>query len=154
MTGKKTKDKPAQRSLARLLAVQALYLLQMNKDATPDGIISDFSKLSLGAGEGMPLITQVDQALFMDIVNGATLRQKEIQDAITKGLTGKKTYQRLETIMQAILEAGTYELVARPDIPHPVIVNEYVNVAHAFYEGPEPGFVNGLLDGLAKNLRQ
>lgn len=152
MTGKK--EKPAQRSLARLLAVQALYLLHMNKDATPDDIISDFAKLSLGAGEGMPLITQVDQELFMDIVKNATLRQKEIHEAIEKGLTGKKTFERLETIMMAILEGGVYELIARPDIPHQVIINEYVDVAHAFYEGPEPGFVNGLLDGLAKNLRQ
>jgi len=151
MTGKK--NKPSARSLARLLAVQGLYLLHMNKDATPESILDDFGKMSLGTGEGMPLVTEVDQELLTDIIKGSFDRAAEIRNALDGALTKNWNYERLETILAAILEGGVYEILARPDIPHPVIINEYVNVAHAFYEGDEPGFVNGILDGLAKNHR-
>ena len=52
-----------------------------------------------------------------------------------------------------ILQAGVYELMFRPDIPRPVIINEYIDITHSYYEGKEPGFVNGILDELAKTLR-
>jgi len=153
MTKKEKPKKPAARSLARLLAVQGIYLLHMNKDATPESIVSDFTTMSLGAGEGMPQLREVDEVLLQDILKGAFEQADEIKKALGGALTKNWKYQRLETILASILEAGTYELIARPDIPHPVIINEYVNVAHAFYEGDEPGFVNGILDGLAKKLR-
>ncbi|MHA1544040.1 MAG: transcription antitermination factor NusB [Alphaproteobacteria bacterium] len=152
---KEPKDKqPTPRFLARLLAVQGLYLLHMNEDATPKSIVKDFKKMSLGAGENMPQLSEVDPVLLADILKGGFERQDEIRDTLEAVLTKNWSYSRLETILAAILEGGTYELLGRPDIPHPVIINEYVNIAHAFYEGKEPGFVNGILDELAKKLRK
>lgn len=152
---KETKNKqPTPRSLARLLAVQGLYLLHMNEDATPETIVDDFKKMSLGAGENMPQFSEVDQVLFADILKGGFERQDEIRDTLEGVLTKGWKYSRLETILASILEGGAYELLGRPDIPHPVIINEYVNITHAFYEGGEPGFVNGILDELAKTLRK
>ena len=55
--------------------------------------------------------------------------------------------------MRAILRAGAYELVARPDVPVASVITEYVDVAHAFYDKRESGFVNGLLDAIAKTAR-
>ena len=55
--------------------------------------------------------------------------------------------------MRAILRAGAYELVARPDVPVATVINEYIDVAHAFYDKRESGFVNGLLDAIAKEVR-
>ena len=52
--------------------------------------------------------------------------------------------------MRAILRAGAYELLARPDVPVASVITEYVDVAHAFYDKRETGFVNGLLDAIAK----
>lgn len=151
---KEPKDKqPTPRSLARLLAVQGLYLLHMNEDATPKTIVEDFKKMSLGAGENMPRFNEVDPELLADILKGGFERCDEIRDALETVLTKGWSYSRLETILASILEGGAYELLARPDIPHPVIINEYVNITHAFYEGKEPGFVNGILDELAKTVR-
>jgi N utilization substance protein B len=59
----------------------------------------------------------------------------------------------METLVVAILRAGAYELLARPDMPTPVIINEYVDVAHAFFDQKEPGMINGILDNLAKTAR-
>ena len=60
---------------------------------------------------------------------------------------------RLDATVRAILRAGGYELLARLDVPAPVVINEYVDVTHAFFDGPEPGFVNATLDALCKQAR-
>jgi len=145
--------KPGARALARLLAVQALYLLKMNPDATTAGVLEDFQTMAMEEGDGVPLFSEVDQELFVDLVNGVSKSAGAIRENLDLVLKGSWKYQRLEKILAAILEAGVYELMFRPDIPRPVIINEYVDVAHAFYEGKEPGFVNGILDELAKTLR-
>ena len=54
----------------------------------------------------------------------------------------------------AILRAGAFELMNRPDAPTEVVIDEYVEVAKSFFEGPEPGFVNAALDGIAQDERK
>ena len=61
--------------------------------------------------------------------------------------------ERLDKPMRQILRAGTYELLARADIPTGAVINEYLDVADAFYDRREKGFVNGLLDAVAKDVR-
>ncbi len=73
----------------------------------------------------------------------------DIADALVDGWP----LNRLEVVLRCILEAGVYELLARPDVPVRVVIAEYVDLAHAFYAGPEPGMVNGVLDTLARRLR-
>jgi N utilization substance protein B len=51
------------------------------------------------------------------------------------------------------LRAASFELKARPDVPFKVIINEYVDVAHAFFGGDEPGVVNAILDAVARDIR-
>ena len=41
----------------------------------------------------------------------------------------------------------------RPDVPVATVITEYVDVAHAFFDKRETGFVNGLLDAIAKEAR-
>ena len=60
---------------------------------------------------------------------------------------------RIERVSRAILVAGVFELLAREDVPAKVAINEYVEIAHAFYDDNEPGFVNSVLDRLARQLR-
>lgn len=151
--GAETAKKPAARSLSRLFAVQGLYLLAMNEDATPDQIVGDLGKISIGVGDDFPSLARADQTLLHDIINGAFERGEEIKSTLEGVLTKGWKYERLEALLRVILSAGTYELIARPDIPHPVIINEYVDVAHAYYEGDEPGFVNGILNEISKTAR-
>jgi N utilization substance protein B len=56
--------------------------------------------------------------------------------------------------MRQILRAGAYELAARIDVPTASVISEYVDVAKAFYDKKETGFVNGILDAVAKDVRQ
>ena len=61
--------------------------------------------------------------------------------------------ERLELVLGAVLRAGTFELLARRGTPARVVIDEYVDVAHAFFANKVPGFVNGILDRLARELR-
>ena len=73
--------KPGPRALARLMAVQALYLLHMNKDATTAGVLQDFHNMSQEEMEGVPLITQVDAEFLSDLVTGVSKSESAIYPA-------------------------------------------------------------------------
>ena len=60
---------------------------------------------------------------------------------------------RLDKTMLQILRAGSYELIARADVPTGSAISEYVDVAHAFFDPREAKFVNGVLDAVAKAVR-
>ena len=59
----------------------------------------------------------------------------------------------MDSILRAILRAGAYELIARPDVPVKVVIDEYVELSYAFFSGEEPAFVNAALDKLAHRKR-
>ncbi len=92
---------------------------------------------------------------FDDLVRGVDARRSEIDEAIAgTACRAAGHLERLDRAMRAILRAGTYELLARPDVPAAVVVTEYVDVAHAFFDKREAGFVNGLLDAVSKDVRE
>ena len=63
------------------------------------------------------------------------------------------TWARIDRLVRAILLAGAYELVHRGDVPPRVVINEYVEIAHAFYDQGEPSFINSVLDRVARQVR-
>ena len=148
-----TPKRSQSRSAARLAAVQALYQHEM--EATPiPRLLHEFHQHRLGATiDGMEYAgAEVD--FFDDLVSGADARSEELDGLIAGKLSAGWSMARLDKPMKAILRAGAYELVARPDVPAGTVINEYVDVAKAFYDARETGFVNGLLDALAGEVRR
>lgn len=90
---------------------------------------------------------------FADVLKGVVRRQREIDPMVDQQLAEGWRLTRIDSILRAILRGGTLELVERPDVPARVVITEYVNVAHSFFEGDEPRVVNGVLDKLARRLR-
>jgi transcription antitermination protein NusB len=143
--------RPVRRSAARLAAVQALY--QMDLAQTDIGeVLAQFSTRTAGRSFEDGEIEGADFAHFKNVVEGVVREQRVIDPRINASLAAGWTLERLESIMRAILRAGAYELMFRDDIPARTAISEYVDVAHAFYEGDQPGFVNGVLDKLARSL--
>jgi len=140
------------RAAARLAAVQALYQLDMEGTPVPQ-LLHEFHHHRLGATIEDVEYADAEVDFFDDLVTGATARAGEIDGAIEKRLASGWSLARLDKPMKALLRAGTYELMARPDVPVAASISEYVDVAHAFYEKRETGFVNGLLDAIAKDVR-
>lgn len=148
----KTSTRSKSRSAARLAAVQALY--QMEMEATPLArLLHEFHQHRLGATIGDDTYAEAEIDFFDDVVTGADARRDEIDALITDRLAEGWSLARLDKPMKAILRAGTYELLARPDVPAATVISEYIDVAHAFFDKRETGFVNGLLDAIAKTAR-
>ena len=140
------------RSAARLAAVQALY--QQEMEGIPIArLLREFHEHRLGATIEEAQYFEAEQSFFDDVVSGVDARRIEIDDAIADKLAEGWSLERLDRPMRAILRAGTYELLARKDVPVGSVISEYVDVAHAFYDKRESGFVNGLLDAVAKEAR-
>ena len=140
------------RSAARLAAVQALYQREMAGGTVP-ALLHEFHRHRLGQTIEDVEYRDADIDFFNDVVSGAEARRAELDALITAALAEGWTLDRLDRPMRALLRAGSYELVARPDVPAAAVVDEYVDVAHAFYEAREAGFVNGLLDTVARRVR-
>jgi N utilization substance protein B len=140
------------RSAARLAAVQALY--QQEMEGTPIArLLREFHEHRLGATIEDATYVDAEQSFFDDVVAGVDARRSEIDEAIASKLAEGWSLDRLDRPMRAILRAGTYELLARKDVPVGSVISEYVDVAHAFFDKRESGFVNGLLDAVAKEAR-
>lgn len=140
------------RSAARLAAVQALY--QQDMEGTPLArLLHEFHEHRLGATIEDEQYHDAERDFFDDVVSGANARHAEIDALISGRLAEGWTLDRLDRPMRAILRAGAYELIARRDVPVGSVISEYVDVAHAFYDKRESGFVNGLLDAIAKETR-
>jgi N utilization substance protein B len=147
-----TEARSLSRSAARLAAVQALY--QQDMEGTPiPRLLKEFHDHRLGATIEDETYHEAEREFFDDIVIGADARREEIDGLIAGRLAEGWTLERVDRPMRAILRAGAYELIARPDVPVGSVISEYVDVAHAFYDKRESGFVNGLLDAIAKETR-
>ncbi|HKW53477.1 MAG TPA: transcription antitermination factor NusB [Stellaceae bacterium] len=140
------------RSVARLAAVQALYQIDLS-GAPPAAVVAEFQKHRLGREQDGENYGEADTALFADIVNGVIARQADLDRTLSGALAADWPLERLETVLRAVLRAGAYELLARSDVPARVAISEYLDIAHAFFSGKEPGLVNGVLDRIAHVLR-
>ena len=138
------------RSAARLAAVQALYQRQMEKTPLPR-LLDEFHQHRLGREIEGDEYADAEVAFFDDVVSGVDARREEIDDKLTARLAQGWTLARLDKTMLQILRAGTYELIARPDISKGTAISEYVDVAKAFFDDREAKFVNGVLDAVAKD---
>jgi N utilization substance protein B len=147
-----------QLTAARLAAVQAVYqMLQRGQESGP--VVHEFVEHRLGASiEGQAAI-KPDGILFRKIVDGVGKRGNDLKDVVMAALGrggaegAEKERSSLDSLLQAILLCGAYELLAHHETDVPVIISEYLNVTHAFYDQGEARLVNGVLDTAAKALR-
>lgn len=145
-------ERSKSRSAARLAAVQALY--QKDMEGTPLlMLLREFHEYRLGQTIEDVTYVAAERDFFDDIVAGVDKRRAEIDALVEKRLAKDWSIARLDKPMLQILRAGAYELMARIDVPTGTVISEYVDVAKAFYDKRESGFVNGLLDGIAKDVR-
>lgn len=141
------------RSAARLAAVQALYQKDMEGTALAR-LLDEFHQHRLGREiEEGEHYAEAEVDFFDDVVRGVDARRDEIDALITGKLSEGWSIRRLDKTMVQVLRAGTYELLARADVPVGSVISEYVDVAKAFFDDREAKFANGVLDAIAKDVR-
>lgn len=152
MPSPKSRSRTQARAAARLAAVQALYQHEMEGTAIP-ALLHEFHQHRLGATIEDAEYHDADVFFFDDLVQGTMARRAEIDAAVAGKLAAGWSLDRLDKPMRQILRCVTYELIARPDVPVGAVISEYLDVTDAFYDRREKGFVNGLLDAVAKEVR-
>jgi N utilization substance protein B len=144
--------KPAERSAARLAAVQALYQMEVAGKGVIDAM-AEFEAFWIGREVEGVTFKPAENAFFRDILRGVVSDQVKVDRLIDQALATGWPLTRIEAVLRAILRAGAYELAFRKDVPPRVVISEYVDVAHSFYGEDEPGLVNGVLDAVAREVR-
>ena len=150
------------RTGARVAAVQALFQSEAGGESA-ETVIDQFVRHRIGIpmGEGRGAedgfedgrVPQADVPLFSRIVRGAAKDSETIDTAIAAHLSDKWTIERLDPVLRALLRAAAAELWAGGDTPARVVITEYLDIAHGFFDGEEPRFANGVLDALARQMR-
>ncbi len=138
------------RSVARLAAVQALYQMDVT-GAGVEAVVREFRDHRFEADlEGEPL-ARADEPFFGELARGVVGAQAEIDEAISRRLARGWRLARLDATARAILRCAAFELLRRPEIPREIVINEYLEIAKSFFGAVEAGFVNGVLDAIARD---
>jgi len=142
------------RSGARLSAVQALYQMDLARTDL-NQVIHEFSELrtdGADTGDGVVIAT-ADRTFFAEIVRGVVRLQSTIDPEVDAQLAKGWRLARVDSILRQTLRAALFELIDRPDVPTRVVINEYIEIGKAFFDGDEPRVINGVLDQLAQKFR-
>lgn len=141
------------RRAARLAAVQALYQMDVAGKGVLEAI-AEFESYWIGKEIDGVASRPAEEAFFRDVLSGVVREQIAIDRKVDDTLATGWPLRRIETVLRAILRAGAYELMYRRDVPAKVVISEYIEVAHSFHAGDEPRLVNGVLDALARSVRE
>ena len=145
-------SKPNTRTGARLAVVQALYEMEISDKGVIDAL-AEFETFWIGQEIDGVVHPPAETAFFRDVLRGAVEEQRAIDPKLDAALAKGWPLRRLEVVLRAILRAGAYELMFRRDVPARAAISQYVDVAHSFYGGDEPGMVNAVLDRVGREVR-
>ncbi|GAN69027.1 transcription antitermination factor NusB [Acetobacter orleanensis] len=143
------------RTAARVAAIQALFQIEQNEDRS-ESVIQQFLVHRFGttldnASYEEGYIPEADTQLFCAIVRQGVAERGAILEQLTRTLPETWPVARLDPVLRALFQAALGE-VFEANVPAPVLINEYMDIAHGFFSGDEPKLVNGVLDTIMKRL--
>jgi len=145
-------DKRQMKSAARLYAVQALFQMEHSAQ-TIDAVRQEFEDHRFGATYDGDEMAEGHANLFRALLENAVDAQGPIDQMTDRALVAKWPLKRIDPTLRALFRAAGAELL-RMDTPPKVVINEYVDVAKAFFpDGREPKFVNAVLDHMAREAK-
>ena len=130
------------RSLARRLALQALYQQQLNPRSWQD-TRRQFAE--------DPEAERVDREYFEELVAAIVPNGEALDREIAK--YSEIAPGELDPIEHAVLWLGLHELASHPELPYRVALAEAVDLAKRFGATDGHKFVNAVLDRAARELR-
>lgn len=147
-------SKNARLTAARLAAVQALYQQNMSGLSLSE-VKTQFLEHYVGADLDGDQFVAPDEAHWLLVVDGVEQygwqMDQRIDDAIHVAQPSRKT-ENIDILLRLILRCGCFEL-DQGLIEKAIIINDYVNVSKAFYQGSEPSLINGVLDRIANHSK-
>lgn len=140
--GRRYDPQLAARSMARKLAIQALYRWQINDSPWQD-LVQEFAD--------EPDMAKADRSYFQGLLSDIG----QGRPALDELLTGwqDRSAADLDPVEHAVLWVGVLELRNRPEVPWRVVIHEAVSLAKRFGATDGHKFVNAVLDKAAHALR-
>ena len=150
------------KSGARLASVQATYMIAYGQ-LPVDNVSEDFVNGKVGRyvieensvteTEEMIEVSPIDTAYFEELVRGVHTKKQDLEKSLSLFLNDKWSFDRMNGTLQALLLCAVYELTNTSDVDTKVLIQEYVDLAYAFFNKNEPKMVNALLDQIAHSVR-
>ena len=150
------------KSGARLAAVQATYMIEYGQ-LPVDEVIKDFINGEVGRyvieeegneREELVEVSEMDTNYFATLTRGVHEKKEYMEKSLSHFLKEGWSFERFDGTLRALLLCATYELINTLDIDAKVLIQEYVDLAYAFFSKNEPKMVNALLDQISKEIRQ
>ena len=145
-------SKVNKRGAARLAAVQALYQMEISGGSITE-IVAEYEAMRIGKDVDGETYLDADLSWFRGIVGGVVAEQSALDPLIHNNLPSDWPLSRIDALLRSVLRCGAFELKNRLDVPVGVIIDEYMEVAKAFFETAEPKLVNAVLDAIGKEAR-
>lgn len=155
-------EKIKMKSGARLAAVQATYMIEFGQ-LSVDEVIKDFINGEVGRyvieddsetqSEQMIEVAEMDTNYFATLTRGVHAKKEFMETSVAAYLKEGWSFDRLDGTLRALLLCATYELINTLEVDPKVIIQEYVDLAYAFFSKNEPKMVNALLDQIGKEAR-
>ncbi|MCL2473637.1 MAG: transcription antitermination factor NusB [Alphaproteobacteria bacterium] len=139
------------KTLARLAAVQALYRVSVSGEDILD-VIKQFIKNPEVLLEETRTVMDIDTELFSLIVKGVEKNKADIDSMIEGAASNKTQAKRFELLLKTILRAGIFEFMENQSVPKDIIINDYMEITHSFFNAKEPALVNAVLDNIGKRM--
>ncbi len=135
----------------RKIAVQAVFQFFFSKEDI-NKILEEFCNYRIKEFKNYK--KRYDTDFLKKVVVGVYENEKKITKIIECNLSENWLIDRVDLTMKAIISLAIYELISYENIPLQVIINEYVSIANQYLDKSNTGFINGILDNIAKNIRK
>lgn len=133
------------RRLAREIALQALYVADVSRTPADDA----FSIVIRREGND----ADQDTLEFARVLALGTLERRDELDALIQERAANWAMNRMAAVDRNVLRLAAFEIVARPDTPLGVVIDEAIEIVRKYSAEEGTRFVNGVLDAL-KSLRE
>ena len=135
----------------RKIAVQAVFQFFFSKEDV-NKILEEFCNYRIKEFKNYK--KKYDTNFLKKVVVGVHQNEEKITKIIEHNLSENWLIDRVDLTMKAIISLAIYELISYEKIPLQVIINEYVSIANQYLDKRNTGFINGILDNIAKNIRK
>ena len=154
MSQSKSLPPSQQRSrMSRLRAIQTIYGALLQKPTVLNISLDDLDTLNIFDEDQEFQTKQMDKTLFKKITTTLNTYQNDLYDVLSEIFQPPRSWDKIEPLMQSILLSASCE-VSLGKVPFGIIVNEYLEVTHAFYKGNEFQLVHGFLHTISQSADQ
>ncbi|MNI05177.1 hypothetical protein D3C73_581230 [compost metagenome] len=140
------------RRVAREIAIQSLYQIEMNEVSPQEAVAICIHEAENDNEAGLAVSDEkIAPAFISELVDGTRQNKQKIDELLLDYLKGWQM-DRLSRIDREILRLAVFEMLYSTDAPPKVVVNEAIDLAKHFGTDESGKFVNGVLGKMIKEL--